>query len=71
MVKIEIDKKRCIGCGTCVRVCPAKVYKIIDGKAHPVNPEACLVCRACVIQCPVGCISLGPREYEPLKRLYG
>ncbi len=70
MPRVIVDQNKCIGCGTCIKVCPAGVYKIVQGKAHVVNPDACLVCRACITHCPVNAITLGPREYEPIRRLY-
>ncbi len=59
--KVTVDIDKCIGCGTCVSICPAQVFQLIDGKAHPVNAEKCLLCRACKTHCPVDAISLGHR----------
>ena len=32
--KITIDKDKCIGCGTCVALCPKNFYLGNDGKAR-------------------------------------
>ncbi len=56
-----IDKSKCIGCHTCVKVCSADVYgnqkpgvKIPEVRF----PSECWACNACVIDCPVGAIKL-------------
>lgn len=39
MAKIKIDKKKCLGCGACVSLCPA-CFKIgEDGKAEAVKEQ--------------------------------
>jgi ferredoxin-like protein FixX len=48
---IEVDAEKCNGCGRCVTVCAANVYKIKGGKARVVNPSDCFECYACVIVC--------------------
>ena len=60
MVKIEIDREKCIGCGRCTSVCPVGMYEIKNGKAHVKEgmESKCLICRACEANCPVGAISI-------------
>jgi ferredoxin len=53
---ISIDKKKCIGCGDCVDVCPVEALSIENEKAV-VNDE-CIDCGACVNTCPNDAISL-------------
>ncbi len=36
--KIKVDKEKCIGCGSCVSVCP-KGFKIKDGKSVPIKDK--------------------------------
>ncbi|HDM23995.1 MAG TPA: ferredoxin family protein [Candidatus Bathyarchaeota archaeon] len=62
--KVTVNTERCIGCGICVNICPAKVFQLINGKAYPVNAERCLLCRACKTHCPVDAISLGSRVIQ-------
>jgi len=39
MFKIILDKNKCIGCGTCVAVCPGNYETEKDGKAKVLNEE--------------------------------
>jgi NAD-dependent dihydropyrimidine dehydrogenase PreA subunit len=57
-MRIEVDKERCIGCGTCQEICPKgpRIWKIKDGKAEAGNLQYCHVCTICASKCPVGAI---------------
>lgn len=46
-------KNRCRVCYTCVRDCPAKAIKIIDGQAEVIT-ERCIACGSCVKVCSQG-----------------
>ncbi|MCK4497051.1 MAG: 4Fe-4S binding protein [Candidatus Aenigmarchaeota archaeon] len=63
MAKIDhkipvVDKKKCIGCGACVSVCPQNVFELKDGKSDVAKPEDCIECMACVENCSVSAIKL-------------
>ncbi len=47
----------CIGCGTCVRVCPRNNIQLIDGK--PSFGINCIGCLSCVQFCPKAAIDIG------------
>lgn len=51
MVKIEVDKEKCKGCGFCVDNCQHRVLEIQDGVCVPVKPENCRFCMLCVSVC--------------------
>ena len=62
---IEINEDKCIGCGTCVAVCPAqpRVLELRETgaggtKSVVVHQEACDGRAGCVNNCPVGAIRL-------------
>ncbi|MBU4369592.1 ferredoxin [Patescibacteria group bacterium] len=39
MFKIILDKNKCIGCGTCVAVCPGNYEMDSNSKARPIKEE--------------------------------
>lgn len=54
---VQIDTEKCVGCGTCVRVCPQKALRLVDGKSH-VDITKCIGCFECITVCPVKAISV-------------
>ncbi len=55
----HIDLANCIGCGSCVSVCPESVLGIVDGRAAIINGMKCVGHALCAEVCPVQAISLG------------
>lgn len=53
----SVDPARCIGCGTCVQVCPAQCITLEN--RLPVFGEGCVSCFACAQWCPKQAVSLG------------
>lgn len=43
--------EQCVGCGTCVTVCPGGAIKIVGGKAQ-INLKSCWGCSVCEYACP-------------------
>ncbi len=55
----RIDVAHCIGCGSCVDVCPeGDVLGLVGGKAAIINGHKCIGHGLCVDACPVGAIEL-------------
>lgn len=65
-----VDEQRCVGCLTCVRICPFGVPHIVSGLAGVGNlmgaahiePAVCQGCGSCVAECPAQAIHL--RHYS-------
>jgi ferredoxin len=59
-MEIIVDEEKCIGCGTCMEICPAVFF--LDetiGKARVIDIEACEYvgcCEAAEENCPVEAI---------------
>jgi NAD-dependent dihydropyrimidine dehydrogenase PreA subunit len=61
---IEIDEKRCDGCGDCVTACAEGAIEIIDGKARLVSDIYCDGLGACLGHCPQGALTVVAREAD-------
>lgn len=58
-MKVNVDKKKCIGCGACVSVCPDGFELDGDGKSVAKKKDCDLdCCKEAKDVCPVGAISL-------------
>ena len=54
-VKMVTDPEKCIGCGTCFKVCIYDGLKMVKGKS--VHTDNCVACGRCEQVCPEGAIS--------------
>ncbi|MFN0059685.1 MAG: NAD(P)-binding domain-containing protein [Planctomycetota bacterium] len=55
-----IDVQACIGCGSCVAVCPEEgVLGLVNGVAHIINGVRCIGHARCAEVCPVNALSIG------------
>ncbi|MFZ2780919.1 MAG: DUF362 domain-containing protein [Rectinemataceae bacterium] len=56
-IRFEVRTSGCIGCGTCVEVCPEKAIAMQDKKAK-IRRELCIGCAECANRCPTKTIGL-------------
>lgn len=57
-MSISINKNTCVGCKSCVEVCPGNLIKLTaERKAHIKHEHDCWGCTSCVKACPVQAIS--------------
>jgi ferredoxin len=63
MKKIAIpDKKICVACGVCLKVCRKEAISIYRGCFAQVDEEKCVGCGLCAKACPAGCITMTERS---------
>ncbi|MHC4787724.1 MAG: mercury methylation ferredoxin HgcB [Planctomycetota bacterium] len=57
-VTLALDEGKCVGCRTCIEVCPHAVLALEDGKARIADRDACMECGACAMNCPADALSV-------------
>lgn len=60
----RIKKESCIGCGICMKWCPADAIKVIQGKAQ-IDQKLCIGCGDCISACPQNCVKI-PWDESPV-----
>ena len=62
---IQVDEKKCDGCGQCVIDCAEGALQIVGGKAKLVKEIYCDGLGACIGVCPAGALTIIQREADP------
>jgi len=62
---MQVDEKRCTGCGHCLEVCPTGAIRLVDGVAA-IDASLCRECQACLEACPNGAILAVEEVTEPV-----
>ncbi|HWQ57633.1 MAG TPA: [Fe-Fe] hydrogenase large subunit C-terminal domain-containing protein [Clostridia bacterium] len=47
---VRIDKRKCVGCTSCIKTCPTEAIRVQNGKAR-VLPDRCIDCGRCIVYC--------------------
>ena len=55
---LQYDAGKCIGCGSCLEVCPHQVFDLEQDRAECRDLGACMECGACALNCPAGAIQV-------------
>jgi NAD-dependent dihydropyrimidine dehydrogenase PreA subunit len=53
-----IDEKHCVGCGSCIKVCPKEAISVPKGIAAKVEVDKCVGCGLCAKVCPATVIEI-------------
>ena len=48
---VVLDADRCVGCTSCLKVCPTEAIRLKEGKACIIG-EKCIDCGECIRICP-------------------
>jgi ferredoxin len=59
----DVDSDLCIGCGTCVEICPMKAIKLKDDLSL-VKRKRCIGCGNCAAKCPSDAIIMIKRDRQ-------
>ena len=59
---IQIDEKKCNGCGACAAACHEGAIGMVDGKAKLLRDDYCDGLGDCLPACPTGAITFIERE---------
>lgn len=54
-----VDYNKCVGCGTCAKICPEgciRIKKIKNKLQANINYDYCKGCGLCAVECPVEAI---------------
>ena len=66
---LSIDDKKCVGCGLCYDVCPAKAIKKRENCSY-IDNSRCIGCMSCIEICPRTAVSVTKSLlYDQLKEL--
>jgi NADH:ubiquinone oxidoreductase subunit F (NADH-binding)/NAD-dependent dihydropyrimidine dehydrogenase PreA subunit len=52
LIRYVIDKNKCSGCGSCMKVCSVGAIKGERKKPHVIDSEICIKCGLCMETCP-------------------
>lgn len=53
-----VNKKQCVACGCCVKVCPRDAISVVRGVFADVDTTKCIGCGLCAKECPASVIKV-------------
>lgn len=59
---VQIDERKCNGCGLCVKACHEGAIAMVNGKAKLIRDDYCDGLGDCLPECPTGAITIEKRE---------
>ena len=57
---LTLDEGACVGCGTCLEVCPQGVFALEGRTIRIADRDGCMECGACARNCPAGALTVTP-----------
>lgn len=65
----KVNEEKCIGCGTCVEICPMDVFRMDEkrGKSTIRYRDDCQSCFQCEMECPAQAIRVSPFTREKVQ----
>lgn len=57
-----VERKDCVACGCCVKVCPKSAIHIYKGIYAVIDIATCVGCGKCAKECPATVITIGEVE---------
>ncbi|MGM9568805.1 MAG: [Fe-Fe] hydrogenase large subunit C-terminal domain-containing protein [Phascolarctobacterium sp.] len=64
---VQLNKDKCQGCVSCVKLCPTEAIRVRNGKAE-ILADRCIDCGACATGCPYHAFSVKTDTLEGLAR---
>lgn len=58
----SIERKLCVACGACGKVCPKGAVAVFHGCYAEASPDTCVGCGLCARICPANAITIADRE---------
>ena len=57
---LTLKTEACVGCGSCVDVCPHRILQLRDKQIEITDFDACMECGACALNCPTDALAVTP-----------